>query len=78
MEKFKGYWISGSAVPGPPYTLYWECLGTILKDGRLGSVVEVGRIRDNGIRFDFDLAGLAEFYGLELSRLAVDHCLPRL
>jgi hypothetical protein len=76
MERYKGYWITGSAVPGPPYTRYWETLGTVLKDGRSGSIVEVGRIRDNGIRFDFELAGFAEFYGMELGRIFVDHCLP--
>jgi hypothetical protein len=73
MERYKGYWISGSAVAGPPNTFYWESLGTILKDGRGGSVVEVGRIQDNGITFD--LAGLAAWYGMEISRMFVDHCL---
>ena len=28
MQLHKGYWISGSAVPGPPYTIYWEILPT--------------------------------------------------
>ena len=77
MERYKGYWITGSAVPGPPYTHYWESFGTILKDGRLGSVVEVVRFRHDGFRFDPDMRGLAEFYGMEISRLAVDHCLHR-
>jgi hypothetical protein len=78
MEQYKDYWISGSAVFGPPNTFYWESLGTILKDGRNGSVVEVGRIWDNGITFD--LAGLAAWYGMygmKLSRMVVDHCLPQ-
>jgi hypothetical protein len=74
MERYKGYWISGTAVPGPPNTFYWESLGTILKDGRKGSIVKVVRQRDNGITFDLD--GLAAWYGMELSRMAVDHCLP--
>jgi hypothetical protein len=73
MERYKGCWISGSAVPGPPYTRYWESLGCVLKDGRSGSVIEVGRIRDTGITFD--LASLAEWYGVEISRMFVDHCL---
>ena len=63
-------------VPGPPYTHYWESFGTILKDGRLGSVVEVVRLQDSGIRFDHDVRGLAEFYGMEIGRTAVDHLLP--
>jgi hypothetical protein len=64
MERYKGYWISGSALPGPPYTRYWESLGCILKDGRGSSIVEVAQIQDTGITFD--LKGFAEFYGMEL------------
>jgi hypothetical protein len=74
MERYKGYWISGSALLGPPNTFYWESLGSVLKDGRLGSIVEVVRIKDNGITFDY--AGLAEFYGIELAQIFVEHCLP--
>ena len=40
MERYKGYWITGSAVPGPAYTHYWESFGTVLKDSRLGSLVD--------------------------------------
>ena len=72
MERYKGYWISGSA-PGPPHTHYWESSGSILKDGHLSSVVEVVRIQEPGITFDFDVRGFAEFYGMEISRIAVDH-----
>jgi hypothetical protein len=36
MERYEGYWISGSAVPGPPNTCYWESLGSVLKDGPRG------------------------------------------
>jgi hypothetical protein len=76
MQQYTGYWIDGSAIPGPPYTLYWESLGTILKSGRHGSVIEVVRLQDRGARFD--IWGVAEWYGLELSRIAVDECLPLL
>jgi hypothetical protein len=75
MERYKGYWIAGSALPGPPYTRCWESLGCVLKDGRSGSIIEVGRIQDTGITFD--LAGLAELYGMELSRMVIDHRLPQ-
>jgi hypothetical protein len=52
MERYKGYWISGGALPGPPYMRYWESVGCVLKDGRSGSLVEVGRIQDPGITID--------------------------
>ena len=51
---------------------FGEALGTILKSGRSGSVIEVGRLHDSGVTFD--MAELAEWYGLELSRIAVDQC----
>jgi hypothetical protein len=37
MERYKGYWISGTALPGPPNTRYWESRRTVLIDGRLQS-----------------------------------------
>ncbi|MDO8700600.1 MAG: hypothetical protein Q7J56_03005 [Deltaproteobacteria bacterium] len=70
MQVHKGYWISGSAVPGPPYTTYWEILGTILKPHRGGSVVEVGRLRLPA--FTVEIKELAEWFGLELARIVVD------
>ena len=62
----------GARSPGPPYTSYWKSLGTILKSGRSGAVIEVGRLHDSGVTFD--MAELAEWYDLELSRIAVDEC----
>jgi len=73
-ERYRGYWISGSAHPGPPNTFHWESLGSVLKDRRLDAIIEVVRIQDPGITFD--LKGFAEFYGREISRIFVDHCLP--
>jgi hypothetical protein len=52
MEQHRGYWISGSAVPGPHYTSYWESLGMVLKSGRQGSVIEVCPLRDTGATFE--------------------------
>jgi hypothetical protein len=46
MERYKGFWKSGSALPGPPYTRYWESLGCVLKDGRIGTVTGAGRIQE--------------------------------
>jgi hypothetical protein len=74
VKRYEGYWMFGIAFPGPQYTRYWESLGCVLNDGRSGSIIEVGRIRDAGITFG--LKGFAEFYGMELSRMVVDHCLP--
>jgi hypothetical protein len=76
MQLHKGYWITGSAVPGPPNTTYWEILGTILKPHRGGSVVEMARLRLP--TFTVEMKELAEWFGLELSRLVVDECLPLL
>lgn len=73
MQQHKSYWISGTAVPGPPYTTYWEALGTVLRPGRSGSVVEVGRIQDPGETFE--MKELAEIWGMELARIVVDECL---
>jgi hypothetical protein len=74
MERYKGWWITGSGAPGPPYSSWcWYPKGSVLKDGRLGSVIEIGRIEDNGITFD--IKALAVWYGMELSRIAVDECL---
>ncbi|PYS10253.1 MAG: hypothetical protein DMG15_21385 [Acidobacteria bacterium] len=72
MQQHRGYWIDGSAVPGPPYTSYWESVGMVLKPGRQGSVIEVCRLHDSGVTFE--MRELAEWYGLELSRIAVDEC----
>ena len=72
-EQHRGYWIHGSAVPGPPNTTYWESLGIVLKSGCGSSVNEVARLQDKGLTFDME--DLAEWYGLELSRIAVDECL---
>ena len=63
MERYKGYWITGDAVPGPPYTHYWESFGTILKDGRLGSVqckLTLERLKKFGAR----LVAVTELSGL--------------
>ena len=67
MQLHKGFWITGSAVPGPPYTTYWEILGTILKPDRGGSIVEVARLRLP--TFTVEMKVLAEWVGLELCRI---------
>ncbi len=74
MQQHNGYWISGTAVPGPPYTTYWEALGIVLKSGRSGSVVELGRIRDPDETFE--LKELAAIWGIEVSRIVVVERIP--
>lgn len=36
MQQYAGYWIYGTAVPGPPYTLYWESEGQSLNPPDVG------------------------------------------
>lgn len=40
-------------------------------------MIQVLRLQDRGARFDFDMQGVAEWYGLELSRIVVDVCLTK-
>ena len=52
MENYKGYWISGSAIPSSPYTSRcWYAHGIVLKSRPNGSAVEVARIQDDGFAF---------------------------
>jgi hypothetical protein len=45
MGRYKGYWISGDALAGPAKYSLLGILGSVLNDGRLGSIVEVVRIQ---------------------------------
>ena len=36
MQQYNDFWISGRAVPGPPYTTCWETIGPGLKPDRSG------------------------------------------
>ena len=47
--------------------------GSVLKPGRLGSVIEVTRFEMPS--FTMSMEELAEWFGLELSKLVVDECL---
>jgi hypothetical protein len=76
MQQYARYWISGSAIPGPPYTAYWQSEALIYKSGRSGSIIQVARLVDLWLRFD--LRALADWFALELCFLMVDNCLaPR-
>jgi len=76
MQQHNGYWISGSAVPGPPYTTYWNPSGDVPFQRANGSVVELVRFTLH--TFEFDDEDVAAWFGLELARLVVDTCYPEL
>ena len=70
MEQYKEFWISGSAVSGPPYTTYWTPAGAVLIQRPNGSVVEL--VRFNLEKFELEDQGATALFGLELARLVVD------
>ena len=70
MIAHNGFWISGTAMPGPPYTNYWTPGGAVLFKRPNISVVELMRL--NLESFELEDQGLAALFGLELARLVVD------
>jgi len=76
MQQYNEFWISGRAVPGPPYTGYWTPAGAVLFQRANASVVELVRFTLGS----FDLAdkGVAALFGLKLARLVVDTAYPEL
>ena len=76
MMQYNGFWISGSAMPGPPYTDYWTPGGAVLFQRQNSSVVEL--VRFNLESFELEDQGVAALFGLELARLVVDTSYPEL
>jgi hypothetical protein len=72
-ERYKGYLISGSAVPTFATGFDWYSQGTILRPGRFSSIVEVRRIK--GAIFDNKEA--AEEDGFRLCKAWIDNRLDR-
>ena len=70
MQQHNGYLISGSAVPGPPYTTYWNPSGDVLSQRVNGSDVELVRFTLHS--FDLDDEDVAAWFGLELARIVAD------
>ena len=68
MERYKGFLISGSAVPTFATGFDWYSQGTILRPGRLGSIVEVKRIEGP----IFNSKEAAEEHGLQLCKKWID------
>ena len=76
MQRYKGYFIEGSALLVHPSRLDWYVGGSVLVSGRSSSIVEIGRFRFQ--RFTVSIKELAEWFGLEVARIVVDKCLaPR-
>jgi hypothetical protein len=73
MQQHNGYWISGTAVPGPPYTTYWTPHGSVLRQRTNASLVEL--VRFTLERFELADNGVAVWFGLELARIVVGECL---
>jgi hypothetical protein len=68
MERYKGFLITGSAVPTFATGFDWYSQGTILRAGRLGSVVEIKRIQGP----IFNSKEAAEQHGLGLCKSWID------
>jgi hypothetical protein len=76
MQSYKGYFIKGSALLVHPFKPDWYVGGSVLVQGRSSSIVEIGRFQLQ--EFTVSMKGLAEWFGLEIARIAVDECLvPR-
>ena len=73
MQSYKGYFIKGSALLVHPFSPDWYVGGSVLVQGRSTSIVEVGRFQLQ--QFTVSMKGLAEWFGLEIARIAVDECL---
>ena len=72
-ERYKGFLISGSAVPTFAARFDWYSQGTILRPARLSSVVEIKRIK-GGI---FNSKEAAEEDGFRLCKDWIDKRLDR-
>jgi hypothetical protein len=70
MRPYKGYLIEGSALMIHPFSPDWHVAGIILVASRQGSIVELGRFRFQN--FTVSMKELAEWFGLEVARIAVD------
>jgi hypothetical protein len=73
MQPYKEYFLTGSAKMIHPFNRLCYPAGSVLKPGRLGSIVEVTRFELPS--FTMSMAELAEWFGLELARLIVDEYL---
>jgi hypothetical protein len=68
IERYKDFLISSSAVPTSATGFHWYSQGTILRPGRLGSIMEIKRIEGP----IFNSKEAAEEDGLELCKDWID------
>jgi len=76
MQPYKGYFIKGAAQLVHPFSPDWYVGGSVLMQGRASSIVEIWRFQLQ--QFTVSMKELAEWFGLEISRIAVDECLAPL
>ena len=67
MQRYKGYFIEGSALMVHPFSPDWYVGGSVLVPGCSGSIVEITRFQVE--RFTVSIKELAEWFGLEAGRL---------
>jgi len=73
MQPYKGYFIDGTALLVHPVSSHWYVSGSVLMQGRSTSLVEIGRFQLQ--QFTVSMKELAEWFGLEIARIAVDELL---
>jgi hypothetical protein len=75
LQDYKGFLIDGSAKMIHPFYPESYPTGVVCKHGRGSSIVQVGCFKLQ--KFKIIDKDLAAFFGLELAKMVVDHCLPR-
>ena len=73
MQPYRGYFLEGTALLVHPFSPDWHVCGGVLVTGRQGSIVELARFRLQ--KFTVSMREVAEWFGLELARIAVDEYL---
>jgi hypothetical protein len=76
VQPYKRYFIKGSALLVHPFSSDWYVGGSVFVQGRSSSIVEITRFQLQ--HFTVSMKGLAEWFGLEIARIAVDECLAPL
>jgi hypothetical protein len=75
MQPYKGYFIKGTALLVHPFSPDWYVGGSVLVQGPASSIVEITRFHLQ--QFTVSMKALAEWFGLEIARIAVDECLEQ-